>query len=1049
MIFPIILAVAARQAFTSPFLRFPDIHGDEIVFTNEGDLWLGSIKSGHAHRLTTDAGIERFAKFSPDGTQIAFEAEYDGELQAYVMPSSGGTPKKISSLEGFRAVTGWTADGKNIVVRFAGEPTNYAYATIPATGGIPTKLPLEFASHVSFGSEPNQYAFTRFNRWYSAWFRYIGGMQNQIWVHQPGGAKEFRQVTDIEGTNEFPAWCGDRIYFVNENKAHFTVYSIPATGGKAKKEFDSDVEIRELSTDGKRVIFECGHELDVLDPGIGKTEPISVQMESDLIHERSTQVLADHFEQSVSATPTGKRVLVETRGQIITVPLGEGEARVVKAKEGVRYRHPSMSNDAKQIAYVDDSTGEEQVYVANADGSNPKQLTKNKEGQIWGTRFSPDNKWVAFTDSEMHVRIVNVETGIEKAVTTIPLMWFAASFEFSPDSNWITYAQVIPGTLLSAIDVYNISTGKTVRVSDGRANDTAPSFSQDGKYLVFSSNRNLNVVADPLLNQLNLQPTGILCIAPLQADGENPLNAKDTDETVKKEEEKKDDKKPEFRIDFDGLFSRRIELPGPPSTITKTAMSGARVIYANEAGIKFFDLASKSSGDLSPMPNFTLSGDGKSLLIPGKPDTVIGITGDGKKAANFGNLRLRIDPKAEWTQIYWDAWRHLRDYFYVPNMHGVDWKAIGAKYAAFLPSVRSRDDLDELIRWLQSEIGSSHEYLTPGDRQDIKPRVASAYLGVDLSADPSGCFRIEKIIQGDGFINSERSPLIGAGLNIKEGMFLMALGGEALHTNADPLEKLAGRTGQTISVTVNDKPTMEGAKTYFVKPVPSEARMRHLSWVEANRQYVNKKSGGKLGYLHLSAMTNEDMQDFIRQYFYQRDKEGFIIDDRYNHGGSVQDMINRILNESLTGYFNMRNSPYSWTRQQDYFMGPMVTLINEFDISCGEEFPHRFRDLKRGPLVGRRTMGGEVGSDPGWPLIDGGTVSVPNYGMWTPDGKWAIEGKGVSPDIDVPSDPNAYVKNSDPQIDKAIEYLLAEIKRNPPIKPQLPPAKDRVKNGGS
>ncbi|MBI1334093.1 MAG: hypothetical protein GC165_14570 [Armatimonadetes bacterium] len=1050
MIFPIIFAIAANQAPTSAFLRYPDIHGDQIVFTNEGDLWLGNLKTGETHRLTTDAGTERFARFSPDGTQIVFMGEYDGTPQAYVMPTAGGTPKKLTSLEGIRGVNGWTPDGKNVVIRYFGVPTNYSYETVPAAGGVPTQMPLEFASHISFGATSDSYVFTRFDRWYMAWFRYIGGMQNQIWLRQAGASPEFKQITDIEGTNEYPTWCGGRVYFVNENQAHFTLMSIPAGGGKAKKEFDSDVEIREVQTDGKRLVFESGHELDVFDPATGKAQKVEVTLNSDLIHERPTTVRAEDFAQDVSLTPTGKRVLVEARGQIVTVPMGEGEARVLLAKPGVRYRHPAMSPDAKKIAYVDDSTGEEQVYVADADGSNPKQLTKDTKGQIWGVRFSPDSKWVSFTDSEMHIRIVNVETATDKIVATIPFTWFAAAYEFSPNSNWITFSLALDNVnQLSAIELYNIPTGKTYQVSDGRANDIAPAFSQDGKYLVFVTNRRIDTQADPILNQLNVQPMSIVCIAPLSADGENPLAPKDPEEGQKAEAEKKDDKKVDVKIDVDGLFDRRIELPIEPAQVTKVAMSGTRVLYATDAEVKFFDVNSKAGGDVAKSATFTLSDDGKTLLIPGKPNRTIGIDGEGKKTENYGNLRLSIDPPAEWKQIYWDAWRHMRDYFYVSNMHGVDWKAIGDEYATFLPSVRSRSDLDELIRWLQAGVGSSHEYLTPGDQQDIKPRVPNAYLGADLAADPSGCYKVTKILRGDGYTTSEMSPLLGAGKNIKEGMFLLAIGGEKLSLDADPLDKLAGRAGQTVSVTVNDKPTMEGAKTYFIKPVPSEHRMRYLEWVEANRQYVDKKSGGKLGYLHLAAMSNSDMNDFIRQYFYQRNKEGFIIDGRFNNGGFVQDYINRILNESLTGFFNMRNSPYSWTRQGDYFTGPMAALINEFDISCGEEFPHRFRSIKRGPLFGRRTMGGEVGSDPGWPLADGGKISVPNYGMWTPDGKWAIEGKGVSPDIDVPSDPNAFIKGSDPQIDKAIEYLLNEIKKNPPVKPHEPPAKDRVKNGGS
>lgn len=1040
-----LLAAMAGQALGEPFLRYPDVHGSRVVFTSEGDLWLGDLKTGLAHRLTSDAGIERNACFSPDGSQIAFEGEYDGQRQAYVMPTDGGPPRKLTSVEGFRAVTGWTPDGKRVVIRTLGVPTAYTYSTVSREGGVPTKLPLEFASHVWYGPTPDRYTFTRFNRWSHAWFRYVGGMQNQIWIHEPTrpGGKPFRQITNLEGTNEFPTWCGDRIYFANENKGRFALMSVPASGGKPVSHLTSDVEIRELSTDGRSVVYERGQGAELFDVATGKVSPIKMKLDGDLIHTRPNYVSAESFVQSAAITPTGKRLLVEARGQILSVPLGEGEARVWKATPGVRYRHPSMSVDAKKVAFVADTTGEQQVYVANADGTGETQLTTDTGRQLWGTRFSPDGKWVAFTDSKMTLRLVHVETKEEKRVAHIPFTWFSAPFDFSPDSKWVAYTQVIPGTLIGAIELYEIATGKVHRVSDGRSADTLPAFSSDGRFLVFTSTRHISTSSDPVLNQMNAGPMGLVCIAPLKADDEDPLAPKDPEENAPKAAEKK----AEFRVDLEGLFERRIELPTPPANVTKVAMVGNRVIYAADGAIKFYDIATKASGDVASAPGFTLSGDNQTLLLAGNPLAAVSITGENRRTATFGGLRLYVSPVEEWKQIFWDAWRHLRDYFYVPNMHGLDWQAIGSKYARHLPSVRSRDELDELIRWMQAEIGSSHQYLSPGDTQDIKTRLPGAYLGVDLAEDPSGFFKIAKIFKGDGFRTGERSPLLGPGRDIREGMFLVAIGGEPIKVGSDPYAKLAGRAGRTVSVTVNVKPGLEGAKTYLVRPVASEQRMRYLSWVEANRQYVLKASDGRLGYLHLAAMSVGDMNDFIRQYFYQRDKEGLVIDTRFNNGGFVQDYINRILASRITGFFNMRDSELSWTRQQDFFSGPMVCLTNEFAISCGEEFPHRFKDLKLGPLIGRRTMGGEVGSDPGWPLVDGGRVSVPNYGMWTPDGKWAIEGAGVSPDIDVPSDPNAFVEGRDPQIDKGVEYLLAELKRRPNVRPVQPKTRDRVGGG--
>ncbi len=1043
------IVLAAPQAAPS-FIRFPDLHGSHVAFTSEGDLWIGDLETRTAKRLTSDPGVERNVSFSPDGKSLAFEGEYDSR-QAYVMPTSGGIPKRLTYAEGFRAVTDWSADGKNVIFRTTNVPTNYQMASVPVTGGVPKPFPLEFVSHMTFAPDGQRYAFTRFNRWYSAWFHYDGGMQNQIWVREPGPT-QFRQITNTPGTNEFPAWCGDRIYFVNETKGKFTLMSVPASGGDVRAELPpSDTEIREMDTDGKRLIFERGVGAEVFDPTTRKATPISFQMTSDEIHARPRTVPMDGFVQGASISPTGKRVWVESRGQIVSLPAGEGAAYVWKSKPGVRFRNSVSSPDGKSIAYFSDASGEFQLYVAKSDGTGEKQLTKDGGRQLVAPKFSPDSKWIAFTDSKMNLRMVNVESGEDKVVANVPMTWFGVPFDFSPDSKWITYSQVAPVTLHNVVQLYEIETGKTTAVSDGRGSDSTPAFSSDGKWLVFVASRRLSADWDPVLNQMNLAPTGIVTLVSLAAETEDPFAPKNTDEGAPAAPAKKPDEKPQpMKVDLEGIWVRRIELPLPPSVYSKVDMVGNRVLAVSAPtsgapAIQFFDVATKQTGTVIEGASFELSADQTKLLVPGATGfTVIGVTGDDRKAVTSLGLRLSVDPKAEWRQMFYDSWRLLRDYFYVPNMHGVDWPAIAQKYAAYLPSVRSRDELDELLRWMQSELGSSHQYLAPGDVIDNKRRVPGAYLGIDLEADPSGYYRLRKILRGDGFRASERSPLVGVGKNVKEGMIVLEIAGVPAKVGTDPYLGLQGRAGQVVSVVVNTKPTKEGATTLYVRPIPSETRLRYLDWVESNRQYVEKASGGRLGYVHLAAMTTQDMNDFVKQYFGQRDKEGIVVDTRFNNGGNVQSVINQILASRLTGFFNMRDSSLSWTRQGDYFEGPMVCLQNEFNISCGEEFPHRFRDLKLGPVIGRRTMGGEVGSAPGWPLLDGGVVSVPNYGMWTPEDGWVIEGEGVSPDIDVPSNPNAFVSGKDPQLDAGISYLLEDLRKNPRAKPKQPLNRTRI-----
>ncbi len=1023
------------------FMRYPDVHGTKVVFTSEGDLWLGDRATGKAQRLTSDAGAERNAEFSPDGTKIAFEAEYDGHRQAYVMPTTGGTPTRLTLVEGFRAVTGWTRDGRHVVFRKLNVPTNYEFALIPATGGAPTKLPLEFASHIDFGPG-GDYALTRFNRWSMAWFHYDGGMQNQIWLQKAG---KFQRLTDLPGTNEFPVWLGDRIYFVNESKAKFTVMSVDPNGGRPRTEVEgAPLEVRELAGDGKTLVYEVGPDLMALDLETRKVQRLEFEMTSDLPRMRNAHVAVEGNVSAATMTPTGKRVLAESRGQIVSLPAGEGESRVWKSVPGARLRNPIMSPDGKRVAYFSDESGEMQVWVAASDGSGAKAVTKGERRQLMRVSWAPDSKLIAYTDSNMDLRLVNPDTGEDKEIAHGPGEWSGPQFDFSPDSKWLAVRINSPIVQFAQIHLYDVTAGKLIQVSDGRSDDVAGTFSKDGKYLSLLSRRSLGVSNDPIQNQLNLGQTVLASLILLRNDVADPLALKDTDEpSAKKEEEKKDP----FRIDLDGLYARRVELPIPAGSYSQIDVIGNKVITAGSGQIHAFDLVTKARTPVAEAGGYQVSFDNTKLLVnlAGKP-TVMDISGENKKEVSFGGLRLEVSPPAEWKQIFWDAWRLLRDFFYVENMHGVNWKAIGEKYSAFLPHLRSRDELDELIRWMQAELGSSHQYLNPGDTRDIKPRVAPAFLGVDLEPTPSGYYRIKRIMRGDGFRTAEQSPLVRHGSKVKEGMYLIDVAGIPARVGQDVFAGLVGRAGRTVSIKVNSAPSENGATTLLVTPVASEQRMRYLEWVESNRRYVSERSGGKVGYLHLAAMSTNDMSDFIKQYFPQRDKEALIIDDRFNNGGFIQDVVNRVLNSKLTGFFNMRNSSDSWTRQQDYFLGPMACLMNEFSISCGEEFPHRFRDLKLGPVIGRRTMGGEVGSSPGWSLVDGGVVSVPNYGMWTPKDGWVIEGPGVSPDIDVQSDPNAFLAGRDPQIDRAIEWLLDDLKKNPRNRGTVP--KDRVRVGG-
>lgn len=1047
----IALVLSTSQASPAPFMKYADIHGDTVVFTSEGDLWLGDMTTKKARRLTTDDGAEMYPRFSPDGSQIAYMAEYDGVREAYVMPTKGGSPKRLTYHYVYATVQGWDNTGQNVVYRTTQQPEPYDLKMVPAVGGAPIDLPTEFGQNVAFSPSAAKFAFTRFNRATTAWFHYIGGMQNQIWTCDLA-TKSFKQITNQAGTNEYPYWLGESVYFANMQGNTFALMRVGANGGAATRVAGPyNFEIRDINGDDKRVIYQVGQEVEVLDVATGRTQRLAFDMPSDQMHMRPVRVNPAGFGGDASLTKTGKRVLGESRGQIVSLPVGDGAAELWMAKDGARLRTPMMSPDGKSVAYLSDESGEQQLYIADAEGKSPRQVTKDGKRRLVNYEWSPDSQWIALNDSNMKLRLIKVSDGSEREINHTYAAWNGTQFDFSPDSKWIAYNEVDGITSYGRIVLYEIATGTKTRLGPGMSNDTLPTFSTDGKYLAFASARNFTAINDAFMNHLDTADPNVVCLLILSKDGKSPLMAENvTEEPPKAEgEAKPETAKPEgTRIDLMGLWDRQVVLPIPPGTYTQLYVVGDRVLMGGGGSVTFYDISKKAGGTLTSGSIADISADGKKVLVSGM--RVVDTAGKDVPPTvgrlDIGGLTLRIDPRHEYRQIFWDAWRYLRDYFYLENMHGNDWDAIGQKYGSLLDRVRSRDELDDLIRWLQAELGSSHQYLQVGDEQKLREPSRGAFLGVDLESDSSGYYKIGKILRGDGLLPAERSPLAEAGLGVSEGDYLLAVGGVPAMIGSDFLGSLVGRAGKTVSLVVNSKPSMDGARTIYVKPVASETRMRLVSWIEDNRKYVEEKSGGKVGYVYLAAMGNSDVSDLIRQYYPQRNKEAMLIDTRFNNGGYTQSMIIDILDEKLSGFFNQRGSEYPWSRQQDWFLGPKACLINEFNVSCGEEFPHRWRDLGLGPIFGRRTYGGEVGSSPGWPLVDGGVISVPNYGMYTLKDGWIIEGEGVKPDYDIPSDPNAFVKGTDPQLDAAIAWLVEEARKNP--RPNIKQPKDRVRVGG-
>lgn len=1030
----------------------PDIHGDRVVFTREGDLWLGDLTTGQARRLTRHQGNETRARFSPDGTKIAFQATYDGGgTQVYVMPVDGGTPVRVTNRLTAALLEDWTPDGQKLLCKGPGPEFVMQPFLVPATGGHEQSLPIERMGMGQFAAD-GRLAFCKYaDISGGAWFRYQGGSRNDIWVADLK-SNAFKKGFESKTQAQYPQWIGDRIYFIHENDATWTINSVSGQGGGAKRHTDpSDEVVYDLQSDGKHLIYVRGNGLEMFDPASSKATAVNFELNSDMIHMRPTRVDVSQFTESYGITPTGKRVLVEARGQIVTAPVREGEVRLWKAVPGARLQKPEMSPDGKKVCYISDESGEQQLYVSDADGNNAKAVTKDSGRQLVSVQWSPDNQWIALGDSETRIRLVKADGSEEFEVSRARRSDTPLTHRFSPDGKWLVYVEEKPWTnqQVTVISVLEIATKKKTPVTSGRFKDDYPAFSTDGKFLVYASYRSIPFTADNVLSQLNSEPSAILVLLPLSSATPSPFRPKNEEEGAAPAEKPNEDKT--FRIDFDGLQNRAIVVPGVTAPILQLDMVGDRIIYASGGAINFFDVSAKASGTITPGFGFTVSADGKSLLLSGP--RVVPVAGKDVPptagTVNFQGFKLEVDPAKEWSQIFWDAWRLSRDYFYVRNMHGVDWKAVGNKYAKLLPHVRARNELTELIRWMQAELSVGHSFRVEPTIFPAPTTGAPAYLGIETEV-AQGYPRITRLYDGDGLASG--SPLLEPGQGVGVGTYILAVNGQPTPATMDYRELLRDRSGQIVSLTVNSKPTKEGARTIYVRPhnMNAERTMLERDAVKKKRLYVDEKSGGKVGYIYIGGMSDPDMEEFVLQYMSQLDKEALIVDIRENNGGYISAMIVSLLKKETYLRRSQRNSIEPGSRYYDAFEGHLCMLINEDSYSDGEGGPTNWRYAKLGPLIGKRTYGALVGSAPAWPLVDGGAIQVPRYGNYREDVGWVVEGPGVVPDIEVENDPGLWAKGIDAQLDRAVKEMMDRIAKKPLKRPVQPadPTWGKTRGGG-
>ncbi len=1055
------VCAADQQAF---FAR-PDIHGDLVVFTAEGDLWLGHISTGQAQRITSDPGLETKAHFSPDGTMIAFTANYEKSTDTYVMPVAGGPPKRLTYDPVSAGVIGWSADGKSVLFRsgrkFSPGGQRQLFS-VSVNGGLPKQLPVVEGEFAAMSPDGKTLAYVPGSNEWMNWFRYKGGEADDIWITDFTG-RNFTKLTDNLGVDTTPSWLGNHIVYASEqgsNLANLCEID-PATRRTTMLTSFNDDPVRYPSSDGKRVVFQKGPGIYLYDPATGARE-LKFELNSDRLHARDQRLPVSTWMRSASVGPSGKRIVIEARGQLVSVAATNGDARVIESDSSGRAMHPSWSPDGKTIAYISDKGGEEQIYLVPAAGGPSKKLTSDLKGQHFEIVWSPDGKSLAVGDREMRIQVVDVATGAVKLVDQADRSQsydnVNSDYTFSPDSKWIAFSRQ-ESTWNKGIHLVELATGKRLDVSDPTVNSFEVTFDPAGKYLFFLQDREVNPVGSQIVPVLGLDDATKVTALVLASDTPSPFAPKNDEEGEKAKEEPKANGV--TKIDPAGLTSRMVDVPIPAGRYTTLLATGSKLILLNAIGaqgldgpadteLSTFDLATKKLTSLgNSITGAELSSDHSKLMVIRAKSVLVcdagaeALTG----TVDLSGVTVTVNPVAEWREALEEAWRVGRDFFYDPNMHGVDWNAVRRKYEAKLPLVGDRSDLTRVIGDMISELNVGHAYVSGRTGYDIAPQ-PMGYLGVDLELDASGkAYRITKLLQGDPFDLVNRSPFLEPGLNVKVGDFILEIGGQPVRADQDPQAMLIGMQGHQITVKVSSNASGTGARIVRVVPKASEATMRYEDWVESRREYVRKASNGQIGYAHMSDMGTTGYTGYAKGYFAATEKAGLIFDDRFNGGGFVAANVLSQLSAKPLGFFKPRYG-ISWVREGWAPFGKVVGLTNEWAFSDGEYFAEMFKRMKVGTLVGTRTGGGEVGSGGGYELVDGGQVWIPNYGCWTADGKWIVEGTGVTPDVVIEQDPALIMQGKDPQLDKAIAILMDWLKAHPYVRPTPPPFPVKVRKAG-
>jgi len=1072
------LALGLPLTAETRLLRFPDIHGDKVVFTYAGDLWTASVNGGNATRLTAHPGLELFAKFSPDGQWIAFTGQYDGDEQVYVIPAGGGIPKQLTFYPargplpdrwGYdNQVYGWTPDGEYVIfrsLRDAWTNSECRLYKVPVKGGLPQPLPMPVSGAGDLSPDGKQIVYSPLFRDFRTWKRYQGGWAQDLYIFDLA-TKALQPVSPTPRTERDPMWIGDKICFASDRTGTMNLYEFDIATKKTRALTNyTDWDVRWPSKGDKtQIVYELDGQLWVLDiKSQTKPRKIPITVPTDGLPARPAQISAANLIEDFDLSPKGERALFVARGDVFTAPIEKGATRNLTRSSGAHDKAASWSPDGRRIVFISDRSGEEELYLVNQDGSGSlEQLTRGGKAMRYRPEWSPDGKKIAFSDKDGKLYVLNVD---DKSVIEIDdePRGQLLDYTWSPDGRWIAYSRTAE-TRRRTLHIWSASENRTRRVFDSSLWDsTNPAWDPEGNYLFYFSEREFApLISNVEWNYAGTRNRGIFALA-LRKDVKNPFGP-ESDEVVTESKEKKEDKKdekkpgvPEVKIDFAGLSERVIRVPVSAANYAGLSAVKGSLLYVRSGNLYYgrdsetrpslmiYSLKDrKESVLLEDVSHYAVSRDGNKVLarqgqnyqlLDAKPGG-----GGSKKTVSTAGLVVDRVPQQEWVQIFNEVWRRYRDFFYVKNMHGYDWEKLRVQYAPLLEYVGHRSDLNYVIGEMISELNVGHAYIAGGDvNAPPRPKVALPGARFELDA-AAGRYRIAKIFRGHNEEPIYRSPLTEVGVDARVGDYVLAIDGMDLPANVNPYSLLRGKADRPVKLTLNSVPDLNGAREVLFQPLTSESDLIYLDMVTRNREKVDKMSGGKVGYLHVPNMGAEGIREFIKYFYGQLDgKEGLVIDVRANGGGNVSQMLIERLRRALLATGFARTNDYATTYPSTMFYGHMVCLLNETSASDGDIFPAMFRKAGLGPLIGKRSWGGVIGITNRGTLIDGGQVNVPEFGFASPDGQWIIEGQGVEPDIVVENDPKSVIEGRDPQLERGVEEVLKRIKQNPRRLPQRPP----------